>query len=69
MLVWVWVWFYGVCVMIFNCFNNYGLYQYVEKFILCQIINVFIGWWFKFYGVGVNVCDWIYVDDYNSVVW
>lgn len=68
LLVCVWVCLFGVQVMILNCLNNYGFYQYVEKFIFCQIINVFCGICLKFYGVGENVCDWIYVDDYFFVV-
>ena len=52
-----------------NCSNNYGPYQHVEKFIPRQITNVLDGGRPKLYGDGLNVRDWIHVDDHNSGVW
>ncbi len=59
---------FGVAVTISNCSNNYGPYQHVEKFIPRQITNVLSGVKPKLYGNGLNVRDWIHVDDHNSAV-
>jgi dTDP-glucose 4,6-dehydratase len=69
MLVRAWVRSYGVRATISNCSNNYGPYQHVEKFIPRQITNVLTGRRPKLYGTGLNVRDWIHVDDHNSAVW
>jgi dTDP-glucose 4,6-dehydratase len=60
---------FGVHATISNCSNNYGPYQHVEKFIPRQITNVLDGQRPKLYGDGLNVRDWIHVDDHNSAVW
>jgi dTDP-glucose 4,6-dehydratase len=59
---------FGVQVTISNCSNNYGPYQHPEKFIPRQITNVLSGVKPKLYGNGLNVRDWIHVDDHNSAV-
>jgi dTDP-glucose 4,6-dehydratase len=59
---------FGVAVTISNCSNNYGPYQHPEKFIPRQITNVLSGIKPKLYGNGLNVRDWIHVDDHNSAV-
>jgi dTDP-glucose 4,6-dehydratase len=59
---------FGVAVTISNCSNNYGPYQHVEKFIPRQITNILSGVKPKLYGNGLNVRDWIHVDDHNSAV-
>jgi dTDP-glucose 4,6-dehydratase len=69
MLVRAWVRSYGIYATISNCSNNYGPYQHVEKFIPRQITNVLTGRRPKLYGSGVNVRDWIHVDDHNDAVW
>ncbi|MEB3071655.1 dTDP-glucose 4,6-dehydratase [[Mycobacterium] vasticus] len=69
MLVRAWTRSYGVAATISNCSNNYGPYQHVEKFIPRQITNVLTGRRPKLYGRGVNVRDWIHVDDHNAAVW
>ncbi|MDF2916818.1 MAG: dTDP-glucose 4,6-dehydratase, partial [Microbacterium sp.] len=51
-----------------NCFNNYGPYQHVEKFIPRQITNVIRCIRPKLYGKGENVRDWIHADDHSSAV-
>jgi len=51
-----------------NCSNNYGPFQHVEKFIPRQITNVIDGQRPKLYGAGLNVRDWIHVDDHNAAV-
>ncbi len=68
MLVRAWVRSFGVQATISNCSNNYGPYQHVEKFIPRQITNVLTGQQPKLYGKGLNVRDWIHVDDHNSAV-
>ncbi|MDP0398432.1 dTDP-glucose 4,6-dehydratase [Tsukamurella strandjordii] len=68
-LVRAWVRSFGVRATISNCSNNYGPYQHVEKFIPRQITNVLSGVRPKLYGTGVNVRDWIHVDDHNDAVW
>jgi dTDP-glucose 4,6-dehydratase len=69
LLVRAWVRSFGVSATISNCSNNYGPYQHVEKFIPRQITNVLDGQRPKLYGDGLNVRDWIHVDDHNSGVW
>jgi len=69
MLVRAWVRSFGIHATISNCSNNYGPYQHVEKFIPRQITNVLDGQRPKLYGDGLNVRDWIHVDDHNSGVW
>jgi dTDP-glucose 4,6-dehydratase len=68
MLVRAWVRSFGVKATISNCSNNYGPYQHVEKVIPRQITNVLTGVKPKLYGAGLNVRDWIHVDDHNSAV-
>ncbi len=69
LLVRAWVRSFGVKATISNCSNNYGPYQHVEKFIPRQITNVIDGLAPRLYGDGLNVRDWIHVDDHNSAVW
>lgn len=68
LLVRAWVRSFGVRATISNCSNNYGPYQHVEKFIPRQITNVLDGVRPKLYGAGLNVRDWIHVDDHNAAV-
>ena len=67
-LVRAWVRSFGVKATISNCSNNYGPYQHVEKVIPRQITNVLTDVKPKLYGAGLNVRDWIHVDDHNSAV-
>lgn len=69
LLVRAWVRSFGVRATISNCSNNYGPYQHVEKFIPRQITNVIDGVRPKLYGAGLNVRDWIHVDDHNDALW
>jgi dTDP-glucose 4,6-dehydratase len=69
LLVRAWVRSFGIHATISNCSNNYGPYQHVEKFIPRQITNVLDGIAPKLYGDGLNVRDWIHVDDHNAAVW
>ncbi len=69
LLVRAWGRSFGVPATLSNCSNNYGPWQHVEKFIPRQITNVLDGVPPKLYGDGLNVRDWIHVDDHNSAVW
>lgn len=68
-LVRAWVRSFGLRATLSNCSNNYGPRQHVEKFIPRQITNVIDGIRPKLYGDGLNVRDWIHVDDHNDAVW
>ena len=67
-LVRAWVRSSGVEATLSNCSNNYGPYQHVEKFIPRQITNILDGGRPKLYGAGLNVRDWIHVDDHSAAV-
>lgn len=69
LLVRAWCRTYGVRATISNCSNNYGPRQHIEKFIPRQITNILCGRRPKLYGDGLNVRDWIHVDDHSSAVW
>ncbi len=69
LLVRAWVRSFGLAATISNCSNNYGPYQHIEKFIPRQITNILSGIKPKLYGAGLNVRDWIHVDDHNDAVW
>ncbi len=55
---------YGLPVTISNCSNNYGPYQHPEKLIPLFITNLIEGKTVPLYGDGMNVRDWIHVEDH-----
>jgi len=55
---------YGLPVLITNCSNNYGPYHFPEKLIPLMIIKCLAGEPLPVYGKGLNVRDWLYVDDH-----
>jgi dTDP-glucose 4,6-dehydratase len=55
---------YGLPVLITNCSNNYGPYQFPEKLIPLVIDNILTGKALPVYGDGSNVRDWLYVLDH-----
>lgn len=57
---------YGLPVIITRCTNNFGPYQYPEKLIPLFITNLMEGKKVPVYGTGLNVRDWIFVDDHCS---
>jgi dTDP-glucose 4,6-dehydratase len=59
---------YGLPVSISNSSNNYGPFQYPEKFIPQVIINAASGLPIPVYGKGINIRDWLYVDDHCEAI-
>jgi dTDP-glucose 4,6-dehydratase len=55
---------YGLPVIVSNCSNNYGPYQFPEKLIPLIILNALEGKPLPVYGDGSNVRDWLYVEDH-----
>ena len=55
---------YGLPVLITNCSNNYGPYQFPEKLIPLMILNAVQGRPLPIYGDGGNIRDWLHVDDH-----
>ena len=59
---------YGMPVIITNCSNNYGPYQFPEKLIPLFINNIRCGKPLPVYGKGENVRDWLYVEDHARAI-
>ena len=55
---------YGLDVTTSNCSNNYGPYQYPEKLIPLFLLNALSGKPLPIYGDGMNVRDWLHVEDH-----
>ncbi|MGD9784562.1 MAG: dTDP-glucose 4,6-dehydratase [Hyphomicrobiaceae bacterium] len=55
---------YGLPVVLSNCSNNYGPYHFPEKLIPLVILNALDGRELPVYGKGLNVRDWLYVEDH-----
>jgi dTDP-glucose 4,6-dehydratase len=67
-LVRAWGHTFGLPILISNCSNNYGPYQFPEKLIPLMILNAFDGEPLPVYGDGRNVRDWLYVDDHAAAL-
>jgi dTDP-glucose 4,6-dehydratase len=63
-LVRAWRHTYGLPTLITNCSNNYGPYHFPEKLIPLMIIKGLAGEALPVYGQGLNIRDWLYVDDH-----
>lgn len=63
-LVRAWHRTYGLPVVISNCSNNYGPYHFPEKLIPLTILNAMNGKPLPIYGNGLQIRDWLYVDDH-----
>ncbi len=63
-LVRAWFDTYGLPVVITNCSNNYGPYQFPEKLIPVVILKALKGESIPVYGKGENIRDWLYVQDH-----
>jgi dTDP-glucose 4,6-dehydratase len=59
---------YGFPTLITRCSNNYGPYQFPEKLIPLMILNAMEDQPLPVYGDGMNVRDWIHVDDHCAAV-
>jgi len=55
---------YGLPIVITNCSNNYGPFQFPEKLIPLMLLNAMEGKPLPIYGDGGNVRDWLYVEDH-----
>ncbi len=59
---------YGLPITISNCTNNFGPYHFPEKLIPLAITNLLDGKKVPVYGDGLNVRDWLYVDDHCRAI-
>ena len=59
---------YGLPILITNCSNNYGPYQFPEKLIPLMILNALEGRPLPVYGDGLNVRDWLFVEDHCAAI-
>jgi len=59
---------YGLPVTISRCSNNYGPYHFPEKLIPLMIINALHDKALPVYGEGINVRDWLYVEDHCEAI-
>ena len=60
---------FGLPVLLTNCSNNYGPYQFPEKLIPLMIINCLHEKTLPVYGQGANIRDWLYVADHCQALW
>ena len=67
-LVRAWHATYGLPVLLTNCSNNYGPYQFPEKLIPVVILNALAGRPIPVFGGGENVRDWLYVEDHAEAL-
>jgi len=59
---------YGLPIVITNCSNNYGPYQFPEKLIPLMINNIIMNKSLPVYGEGLNIRDWLYVIDHARAI-
>ena len=67
-LVRAWAETYGLPVVLTNCSNNYGPFHFPEKLIPVVILNALAGKRIPVYGAGLNVRDWLYVEDHADAL-
>lgn len=67
-LVRAWAETYGLPVVMTNCSNNYGPYHFPEKLVPVVILNALAGRPIPVYGAGLNVRDWLYVEDHADAL-
>lgn len=60
---------FGLPITISNCSNNYGPYQFPEKLIPVVILNALTGKPLPIYGDGMQIRDWLYVEDHCNAIW
>ena len=59
---------YGLPILMTNCSNNYGPFQFPEKLIPLMILNALEGKALPVYGTGNNIRDWLYVEDHCQAI-
>ena len=67
-LVRAWGHTYGLPIIVTNCSNNYGPHQFPEKLIPLSIIKALAGEPMPVYGKGLNVRDWLFVEDHAQAL-
>ncbi len=67
-LVRAWHETFGLPVVLTNCSNNYGPYHFPEKLIPVVILNALAGKPLPIYGDGLNIRDWLYVEDHADAL-
>jgi len=67
-LVRAWAETYGLPVVLTNCSNNYGPFHFPEKLVPVVILNALHGRPIPVYGAGLNVRDWLYVEDHADAL-
>ena len=60
---------YGMPTLTTNCSNNYGPYHFPEKLIPLMILNALEGKPLPVYGDGMQIRDWLYVEDHARAIW
>jgi len=68
-LVRAWLRTYGLPTTVTNCSNNYGPYHFPEKLIPLMILNALDGKALPVYGDGMQVRDWLFVEDHASALY
>lgn len=67
-LVQAWHHTFGLPMVMSNCSNNYGPYQFPEKLIPVIILNALAGKPLPIYGDGANIRDWLFVEDHADAL-
>ena len=68
-LVRAWGRTFGFPILLTNCTNNYGPYQFPEKLIPLMVINAISGKPLPIYGDGLNIRDWLHVEDHCDAIY
>ncbi len=68
-LVRAWLRTYGLPTIVTNCSNNYGPYHFPEKLIPLMILNALEGKALPVYGDGMQIRDWLFVEDHASALY
>lgn len=68
-LVRAWMRTYGLPTIVTNCSNNYGPYHFPEKLIPLMILNALDGKKLPIYGDGLQIRDWLYVEDHARALY
>jgi dTDP-glucose 4,6-dehydratase len=59
---------YGLHTTVTNCSNNYGPYHFPEKLIPLTIVNILLGKTLPVYGDGLQIRDWLHVEDHCAAI-